>query len=177
MYQTITLYTLNLHNVVCQLYLNKAGGGERKKRIWLGRDKVIQQWISGKEKRLYIQNQDRTSRGHHREAGMDMLSPIGTKAKLELPRRTGLGDATCHHKVSTVFNKLALSESFQKPGQNPQWIFSFLIVFKYISSFSLFCHYLGLGSYQSNPYSMQVSVIFLQGESHCVTSLKFNGLQ
>ena len=25
MYQIITLYTLNLHNVSCQLYLNKAG--------------------------------------------------------------------------------------------------------------------------------------------------------
>ena len=25
MYQIITLYTLNLHNVICQLYLNKAG--------------------------------------------------------------------------------------------------------------------------------------------------------
>ena len=24
MYQIITLYTLNLHNVICQLYLNKA---------------------------------------------------------------------------------------------------------------------------------------------------------
>ena len=28
MYQIITLYTLNLHNIACQLYLNKA---EKKK--------------------------------------------------------------------------------------------------------------------------------------------------
>ena len=26
MYQINTLYTLNLHNVICQLYLNNAGG-------------------------------------------------------------------------------------------------------------------------------------------------------
>lgn len=28
MYQTKTPYTLNLHNVKCQLYLNKVGGGK-----------------------------------------------------------------------------------------------------------------------------------------------------
>lgn len=32
MYQIITSYTLNLHNVVYQLYLHKAGWGEDTKR-------------------------------------------------------------------------------------------------------------------------------------------------
>ena len=31
MYQINTLYTSNLHNVVCQLYLNKAG--EKKENV------------------------------------------------------------------------------------------------------------------------------------------------
>ena len=31
-YQSVTLYTLNSRNVICQLYLNKAGGGNTKKK-------------------------------------------------------------------------------------------------------------------------------------------------
>ena len=31
-YQIITLYTLNLHNVTCQLYVNKAGKNLKIKR-------------------------------------------------------------------------------------------------------------------------------------------------
>ena len=31
MYQIITLYTLNLHNIICQLYLNKTGRKNNKK--------------------------------------------------------------------------------------------------------------------------------------------------
>ena len=32
MYHMNTLYTLNLHNVICQLYLNKAGGRKKNKQ-------------------------------------------------------------------------------------------------------------------------------------------------
>lgn len=29
MYEIVTFYTLNLHNVICQLYLNKREGGNK----------------------------------------------------------------------------------------------------------------------------------------------------
>lgn len=31
----ITSFTLKLHKIICQLYLNKAGGGEKKSKEYL----------------------------------------------------------------------------------------------------------------------------------------------
>ena len=61
MYEIIVLYTLNLYNVICQLYLNKTGGGRKNGREFSKCDKKYKLTDTGSSQTLRTRSRKKTT--------------------------------------------------------------------------------------------------------------------